>query len=235
MSVNTLQQCTTIARDILNRFPLLKSASTLNSTLLYPQFQLLLCFAAVIVDGQRGNTSLQSTSRTEKNHVGFKRTSNATTVEKRAMSVCLTHLLSEIGIDLVSSLAPNSSSTYRPTVSASVNDQDRFQSPHSPVLLPSSSHPEDLYSRAGKNVREAMIIRMENIFDEVEARLAAHQPEDDDEYNPFDLENLSSELEENSSFSDRRNRHLSKPVVIGDSIPPPLHCPTVVQHVCLYM
>jgi tetratricopeptide (TPR) repeat protein len=125
------------------------------------------------------------------------------------------------------------SSTYRPTASLSITDQQDRDNSNSKllptVLLPSSSHPEDLYSRASQNGRESMVMRMEKIFDEVEARLASMAAAEEEEESPFDLDNFSSELED--STSERRLRHLSKPVVIGDSIPPPLHCPPVVQHV----
>jgi hypothetical protein len=150
--------------------------------------------------------------------------------ETKSISVCLSNLLTHIGIDLAGSaqaIGNSRTSTYRPSSSRTRPDGQDTSRQISTVLLPSSSHPDDLYTRASQNGRESMVMRMEKIFDEVESRLAS-MPEDEDN-SPLELENFSSELDD--CTSERRLRHLSKPVVIGDSIPPPLHCPSVVQHV----
>jgi hypothetical protein len=170
-------------------------------------------------------------TRNEKGLVAFGKTfsRSASVSESKPISVCLSNLLGHIGIDIAGSMLAvgSRSSTYRPTTSMSITDRQDSSKLLPTVLLPSSSHPEDLYTRASQNGRESMVMRMEKIFDEVEARLSGMA--DEEEESPFDLENFSSELED--STSERRLRHLSKPVVIGDSIPPPLHCPAVVQHV----
>jgi hypothetical protein len=173
-------------------------------------------------------------NRSEKGLVSFgKSFSRGMSVsETKPISVCLSSLLSHIGIDLAGSaraIGNSRTSTYRPSSSKAKPDQDSSRLTAT-VLLPSSSHPDDLYTRASQNGRESMVMRMEKIFDEVESRLE-NMPEEEDD-SPLALENFSSELED--STSDRRLRHLSKPVVIGDSIPPPLNCPSVVQHVSLH-
>lgn len=214
---------------MLNRFPLLKSSSTLSSTLLYPQFQLLLCFASLVVESS--SSTNPSLSRNEKNTVAFGKSFSrgASVSETKPISVCLSNLLSHIGVDLAGSIQTigGSRTTYRPIASTTISDDQEVCRPVPTVLLPSTSQPEDLYTRASQNGRESMVIRMEKIFDEVESRLASMPDEEDESL--LDLEFFSSELED--STSERRFRHLSKPVVIGDSIPPPLQCPAVVQHV----
>lgn len=180
-----------------------------------------------MVEASASNPTL---TRNEKGLVAFGKTfsRSASVSESKPISVCLSNLLGHIGIDLVGSMMAvgSRSSTYRPTTAMSITQQQESSKLLPTVLLPSSSHPEDLYTRASQNGRESMVMRMEKIFDEVESRLSNM---DDDDDSPFDLENFSSELED--STSEKRLRHLSKPVVIGDSIPPPLNCPAVVQHV----
>lgn len=180
---------------------------------------------------ETSNASSSTLGRNEKNLVAFGKSFSrgGSAVETKPISVCLSNLLGHIGVDLAGSIQATGNSrstTYRPTTSTMVSD-DQTSRLIPTVLLPSTSQPEDLYTRASQNGRESMVMRMEKIFDEVESRLANMVDEEDTSL--FDLENFSSELED--STSERRFRHLSKPVVIGDSIPPPLHCPSVVQHV----
>merc|ERR1711871_832588 len=42
-----IQQCLGLAKDVLAKFPLLQSTMSQHSALLYPQFQLLLCYTAM--------------------------------------------------------------------------------------------------------------------------------------------------------------------------------------------
>lgn len=156
--------------------------------------------------------------------------------ENKPINTSLSNLLTNIGIDIIGSVqgvGNSKSSTYRPSTSISIHDNQNSLKGQSTILLPSSSHPEDLYSRAANNARESMIIRLEKLFDEVESRLSLMPDEDNDNQNYFELDSFSHDTED--APLDRRYRHLSKPVVIGDSIPPPINCPAIVQHVNLYL
>ena len=149
------------------------------------------------------------------------------------MDVMLTDLLKLLGIDITSSTkatAASKASTFRAALSFHVGeggdqDNDCFEGA---IIMPSSTAPDDVYTRASKNSREVMVLRMENIFDEVESRLQHMDDMDGDNAVADLLSEFSSEIEDSS---EHRFRYMSKPVVIGDSIPPPLNCPTPVQHV----
>ena len=151
-------------------------------------------------------------------------------VESKPMHIMLTNLLKQLGVDVAPSTnatAASSASTFRASTNLEIGDGDEPFS--GTVMMPTSLTADDLYTRSGKNNREVMVLRMEKIFDEVDMRLQMLSESDGDDNAADMLDDFSSELEDGSS--ENRMRHLSKPVVIGDSIPPPLNCPATVQHV----
>lgn len=103
---------------------------------------------------------------------------------------------------------------------------DAFQ--NSGVVLSASTGPEDHYTGRANHAREAMLIRMERLFDEVESRLryigTVAIP---------DNVSAKSSHEIGEDPFDKSKRHLSKPIVIGDAIPLPKEktCPMTVKHV----
>lgn len=146
------------------------------------------------------------------------------------MNILLTNLLKQLGIDIAHSVdatANSKATTFGASASLNIghSEDDPFAGS---VLMPNTQTPDDMYTRASKNSREVMVMRMEKIFDEVDARLQGLTDLDGEIANTDLLDEFSSEIDD---VSDNRLRHLSKPVVIGDSIPPPLNCPTTVQHV----
>jgi hypothetical protein len=148
-------------------------------------------------------------------------------VESKPIIDCLADLFRQIGIDIagsVGAVANSRGSTYQSVLPPSHAGGDPFGGS---IVIPSTDRPEDLYSRASRHNRETMVIRMEKIFDEVESRLSNSSSGEDD-MEDYNLDTLS-ELED--PF-ERNLKHLSKPVVIGDAIPPPLNTPSIVQHVC---
>mmetsp|Transcript_22243 Transcript_22243/g.32358 ORF Transcript_22243/g.32358 Transcript_22243/m.32358 type:complete len:688 (+) Transcript_22243:128-2191(+) len=227
----TLQQCTSLARDVLERHPLLKSSLTLSSTLLYPQFQLLLCFTAVVVVD---TVSMTATSG-DKPVVAFGRGLSrqiTTSLESPPppLHKILTDLLQTIGINTAVSAHPTVGDTVcvqqpsATTVSRELKKvASSFEEPGT-VVLPASKKPDDLYSRQSNNNREAIIIRMEKLFDEVVARVDSMA----------DIDGIETYLEQFPTDGDesveRRAKQINKPVVIGDTVPLPLSCPSHVQH-----
>lgn len=150
-------------------------------------------------------------------------------IETKPMHILLSNLLKQLGIYIVPSVnatANSKATTFRPSASVHIGaDDDPFEGS---VVIPNSFSPDDLYTRASKNSREVMVMRLEKIFDEVDARLQSLSDLDGEIASADPLDEFSSELDDTT---ENRFRHMSKPVVIGDAIPPPLSCPSTVQHV----
>jgi len=230
----SVQRCTTLAREVLDRFPLLKPAK--NSTLLYPQFQLLLCFTAEEFAEANSTSTLPVPNTNGKPGVAFGRglSRQISNIQERVptpLNKSLADMLKTIGIDMAAStlaVADSSASTLRPAASAPTREmkkgtsflEDSGSTVHTPFKKPGDLNPTQSNSN-----RESMVLRMEKLFDEVDARLEGMANTDfDDE---LEFESFPGDGEE---LVERRSKRMSKPVVIGDSIPPPLNCPAQVQH-----
>jgi hypothetical protein len=90
------------------------------------------------------------------------------------------------------------------------------------VVLPSSSQPENMHASSTNHARQAMMLRMEHLFDEVETRALRLTPA-----NSEVLQLLTAPKEDLPPES--RARLPSKPVVIGDALPVPAMCPDSVE------
>ena len=91
------------------------------------------------------------------------------------------------------------------------------------VTVPSYDNPEDQYASNMNHGRQAMLLRMEHLFDEVEGTLAVTAGEDKE------LRSLLSTSNQSEECLDAKNRLTSKPVVIGDAVPLPVACPEIVE------
>lgn len=216
-------QCEKLFRDVINRYPLKNNKDSMGSALLFPQFQFLLVKAAI--DRQNNNNN--------NNKEG-----------KRSVADLLTDLLRDIGIGRTvpeSSLSSHAKDSFSPVKGGGVVgnrelEPDIYQhngglehshmlqySPKkkSEVVKPSSDRPQDMHSAAGNHGRQAMMLRMEHLFDEVETRLLTRIPADD----PL-LQTAQTGIGE---VAEVKAKLPSKPVVIGDAIPIPSVCPQEVQ------
>ena len=91
------------------------------------------------------------------------------------------------------------------------------------VIVPSSSQPENLHSSTLNHSRQAMMLRMEHLFDEVETRALQMTPTDSE------VLALLSAPREGGEVVESKVRLPSKPVVIGDALPVPALCPDSVE------
>ena len=89
-SVLSLHKCENLARDVLSKFPLLGTAATLNSALLYPQFQFLLCITAVERQEARNKKNVNNKANFAKKTVEL---------ESRPLAELLADLIRDLGID----------------------------------------------------------------------------------------------------------------------------------------
>lgn len=235
----SLQKCESLARDILSRFPLIGTSSTLNTALLYPQFQLLLCSVAM----ERYDIMNFGAS------AGGKFAKKVVPSDSKPMSEIFVDLVRALGID--KTISDSSSSEFRlspsktngkiissataPTKDAAdasfgrtepiALDSSQRQNGNrisGVVTMPTSTRPEDAYSSSMNHSRHAQLLRMEHLFEEIETKM---------------LERLGPGSEvvallASASLEDKvdvRSRLSSKPVVIGDAVPVPAICPEPVE------
>ena len=103
------------------------------------------------------------------------------------------------------------------------------------VILPSSNGPEDQYAQSTALNRQAKLLRMDSIFDEIAIKLTSRRRgatsavadkrrTSGGERGPGSV--VSSDM---YSVPDPRMKFASKPVVIGDALPVPTHCPPAVE------
>lgn len=83
------------------------------------------------------------------------------------------------------------------------------------VIAPTSHKPEDLYSASGNHSRQAMMLRMEHLFDEIHNQMYEIVQHD---------EQLINLLLDNEEVFEK-GRIPSKPVVVGDAVPVPRGSP----------
>ena len=226
----TLHKCETLARDVLSRYPLLATSNTLNSSLLYPQFQLLLCFTAVEKYEARFRKSLNRDS-------GFAR--KKIDADAKPLQDLLSELIRDIGMDRSTNRLQDSSNihmldpdTTNPgnALPSSISG-DRMSSsfagsalsyPAGTIVLPSHDQPENLYTGTMDHTRHVQNMRMENLFHEIEAKVIDMLDTDSD-VTAF-IARQSDEV-----ALDPKSRLTSKPVVIGDAVPVPEDCPESVE------
>jgi hypothetical protein len=223
-NILSLHKCETLARDVLSRFPVLCSSLSQNSSLLYPQFQLLLCFTAVESLAARAKSlgNLNSKFATKKFDP-----------ENKPLDQVLGDLIRDLGIDrsankpmegdmMLDSL--NSPSRSLPQGRGGGDQGSRAGSTISipgTVVLPSQQRPENLYTGTLSHSRHAQLMRMENLFEEIESKVLGMLDPGSDVLAMITLPN--------DDTVDVRSRLSSKPVVIGDAVPVPAICPEPVE------
>ncbi|KAJ1427008.1 hypothetical protein B484DRAFT_397353 [Ochromonadaceae sp. CCMP2298] len=235
------QQCEIMFRDVLTKYPLVANASSQNADILFPQFQILLISAAL-----ERNENLSKRDATS-NGVYAKKVIN---YRNKPIAESVNDLLREIGISKSGEPLIAGNATLSSTVGAGTGD-DLSRSPrqnafdgkttgditvkHSgnsgtsseanlftgTVILPNSDKPENMHSSSLNHSRQAMMLRMEHLFDEVETRVLDLTAPDSEV-----LLLLSAPKEE---ILDAKVRLPSKPVVIGDALPVPASCPDSVE------
>ena len=87
--------------------------------------------------------------------------------------------------------------------------------------MPSQNRPENQYTGTLSHSRHAQLMRMENLFEEIESKVLKMLNPGSDILSMISLPN-----DENL---DAKSRLASKPVVIGDAVPVPAICPEPVE------
>lgn len=246
-SVLTLQRCETLARDVLSRFPLLGTSSSLNTALLYPQFQLLLCAVAIERFDILNNKDLRAGGGKF-----AKKVTQSSSESNKSLAETFVDLIRAIGIDksLDGSLSANemrlspakldgkilsiaSSPEQASAIIAATNPASPYTAAESlakasgghavgVVTMPTSTRPEDAYSSAMNHSRHAQLLRMEHLFEEIETKMLTHLGSGSEIVALLASTSLEERFESRSRLS-------SKPVVIGDAVPVPSVCPEPVE------
>lgn len=90
------------------------------------------------------------------------------------------------------------------------------------VIAPSSHKPQSLHSSSLQHSRQAMMLRMEYLFDEVETRVMEITPPESEVI-------LMISTNPKDDVDDNKIKLSSKPVVIADALPVPSQCPDSVE------
>ena len=206
--------CEVMFTEVMARYPLLGNNATLNTTLLFPQFQLILILTAM----EKLETKKVEESKENGDKPLFAK--KVTESKVKTLADCLHDLLKDIGMNKYNGLDPY---LLNQTVSGGEQgnlDRDLFSGS---VNLPNVERPEDMYSSANSShARQAMMLRMEHLFDEVESKVLQFYVTSDSP-----ILGLLAALEMDAL--ETKVRLPNKPVVIGDAIPVPQYCPESVQ------
>lgn len=220
-NILSLHKCETLARDTMSRFPVLGAAASQNSALLYPQFQILLCFAATEALASRTKSLGSSKFATKRFDA-----------ENKPMEQVLSDLIRDLGIDrsvnkpiegdmMLESLNSPSRSIPRGRSGDMGNTHaGSTLSVPGTVVLPSQNRPENQYTGTLSHSRHAQLMRMENLFEEIESKVLGMLDPGSDVLAMMSLPN---------DIVDAKSRLTSKPVVIGDAVPVPAICPEPVE------
>ena len=225
-SVLSLHKCENLARDVLSKFPLLGTAATLNSALLYPQFQFLLCITAVERQEARNKKNVNNKANFAKKTVEL---------ESRPLAELLADLIRDLGIDKsvnkpldgMDMAIDHGTSPFGALPGgrspSRLNGTGSAISLPGTVVLPSQDHPENQYTGTINHSKHAQLMRMENLFEEIEAKMLSMIPPGSDVLAMLSNNSLDDGANES------KNKLTSKPVVIGDAVPVPAICPEPVE------
>ena len=223
-NIFTIQQCQQIAKEIMTNYPLMVSSTSLNSVLHYPQFQLFLCFVAI--------EKYEMQNRKNAKSAFAKKIGEA---ESKNMADMLLDLFKKMGLHKASSVSntlnsptatanlQSSMQTMQISMQASIDIGNSQGSAldNGAVVAPTSEAPQDQYTGTMNHNRQAMMLRMEHLFDEMETKLLLMIDSSSDT-----MQLLS---EPGDDMTDTKPRLVSKPVVIGDAVPVPVSCPEAVE------
>ena len=222
-NILTLQQCQNLAKDIMNNFPLIVSSTSLNSVLHYPQFQLFLCFVAIEKYDQQ---NLKGSKSSFAKKVGESESKNMADIILDLFKKMGLHKSSIISNSLNSPTATanlqSSMQTMNISMQATIDIEPRESSlENGAVVAPTSDGPQDQYTGTMNHNRQAMMLRMEHLFDEMETKLLL--------IIESSSETMQLLTEPGDDMHDAKPRLVSKPIVIGDAVPVPQSCPEAVE------
>jgi hypothetical protein len=94
------------------------------------------------------------------------------------------------------------------------------------VIMPSSHKAEDTYQSSANHSRQAMMLRMEHLFDEIESKILITTPKDSAIFQIL----AEPSGDDMAALETGKARLPTKPIVIGDAVPMPSQCPEMVEN-----
>ena len=243
----SLHKCEGLARDVLTQFPVNAAGNSLNSALLFPQFEMLMCFTAVARCTALNRRNLNDNNLTTTKLQGMSTFARKVVeVEARPLHEMLQELIRDLSIDRsVYKADPGNDmgDDSNPLAALPVSDRSKMTSGNgtgSPahgasisysgkVVLPGSQRPENQYTGTISHSRHAQLLRLDALFEEVEAKVLPLLDAGSDVVSLLKTTSNGLGTGDISSDKDKGARLASKPVVIGDAVPVPPICPEPVE------
>lgn len=240
------EQCELLFREVLTRYPLIANGATQGSDILFPQFQLLMIMIAVerAENSNRKENDKGANKSFAKKVVDVRSRPVADSLQDLLKDIGIskfdntalalpatdTHSAASRAASETQAASMNSSHPrgkdlpnhtvvkYSSTNKDNEGEHNLFAGT---VVVPATEKPADMHTSALNHSRQAMMLRLEHLFDEVEAKVL--------EITPPDSEIVALLSTPKEDIVDTKIRLPSKPVVIGDALPVPSLCPETVE------
>ena len=238
----SVQQVDTLVKDVLKSYPVSRGGTALNSVLFFPQFQLLLGMLAMekIEASNKRASSMKRGTFARKivdvdtkpfvdivleffKSIGIDKGKDISGDSKRGMATIRSSSPVQ-GIDNRMNARPVSAATeisHDADSRGSTADDGKGR-----VKIPVADTPMDQYASTMNHSRQAMLMRMEHLFDEIESKLLPIVGSDTELMQLLAASQSDKEINE---AMENKGRITSKPVVIADAVPVPLQCPEIAE------
>jgi len=239
----SVQQVDFLVKDVLKSYPVLRGGTALNSVLFFPQFQLLLCMLAmekIEASNKRGTSSKRGTFARKIvdidtkpfvdivleffKSIGIDKGKDIAGDSKRGIEAFRSSSPTQQGVDNRMNARPASAATeisYDANSRGNTADDGKGR-----VKVPAADTPMDQYASTMNHSRQAMLMRMEHLFDEIETKLLPLVGSDTELMLLLAASQTDKEINE---AMESKGRITSKPVVIADAVPVPLQCPEIAE------
>jgi hypothetical protein len=247
------QQCEVLFREIISRYTLnvahahtssltasTTSASSGNmgigATIWFPQFQLLMAMVAIErhelrskkneSGGRQAPFARKPTDAQQSKHVSemLQELFRDIGISKHDENVAASQFVGMAATGDMAMMGESSIPNLPPIDGSSATNQTGRSLFTGTVTQPAVTRPQDMYTSHGSHTRQAMLLRMEHLFDEVEHKLMQELPTGSDI-----VLLLSPPNEFEGHLDTSKGRLLSKPVVISDALPVPAQCPETIE------
>lgn len=217
--------------------------SQVGATIWYPQFQLLMVMMAI----ERHELKTKKNETGGRQQAAFARKPTDAQQAKH-VSEMLQELFRDIGISkydentasfatqFVGTAATDGTATVSsvpslPPIDGAVPNNANAATGRSlftgTVTQPTVTRPQDMYTAQASHTRQAMLLRMEHLFDEVESKLMLELPTGAEIVNLLTPPSDAADLHGDTAAG--KGRLPSKPVVISDALPVPAQCPETIE------
>jgi hypothetical protein len=229
-SLLTLEQCTAVAQEIIDQYPVSSNdVMSPTATLLYPQFELMLCFIAIHTYEAK---QVPSKSRPQ-SAVGISAFAKKSSGNETQPSKMINEFFKNTNIGKPTQFIGSARRQKSPDIDDTKNTDNQLSDDDDDVRpkMKSLSRCVDSYTSSLKHSRQGMLLRMHNLFEEVEDSLTSETLFANGEGPTPALMRYISNIRNGESLLSSSQRFARKPVVINDAIPLPDSCSPAVEQV----